>query len=224
MAYILSIETATTTCSVAIHNNNNLLACQSLHFDKSHSGYLAILIKEIVNNCGLSMSDLDAIAISGGPGSYTGLRIGTSTAKGLAYSLQIPLISVNTLEALARQIPIYGDILLCPMLDARRMEVYNMLLKSDYSVIQSTEAIVINESSYDDYLKENLIVFFGSGANKTREVIKNKNANFIIDIFPSASSIGDIAYQKFINQLFEDVAYYEPFYLKDFMPSKPKAS
>lgn len=224
MPYLLSIETATPSCSVAIHHDDRLLACHSLHVEKSHSGFLAVLIKDMLGYCKLVMTDLSAVAVSGGPGSYTGLRIGTSTAKGLAYSLQIPLIAVNTLEALARQIPTLDTVSLCPMLDARRMEVYSMVVGPNHSIIQPTEAVVVDESSYVQFLEKGRVLFFGSGAEKCKEVIMHVNAVFRDDVFPSAATVGSIAFDKFHKGEFEDVAYYEPFYLKEFRPTKPKIS
>lgn len=224
MSFILSIETATPSCSVAIHHNSHLLASHAIHLDKSHSGLLTILIKDILRHCNLSMKDLSAVAISAGPGSYTGLRIGTSTAKGLAYSLQMPLIAVNTLEAMARQVPTFGTYYLCPMLDARRMEVYSMILDSQYSNVQPTEAVIVETNSYQTYLDKGKTIFFGNGAEKCIPVINHHNAIFLNGVIPSAINIGAIAVEKYNKEEFEDVAYYEPFYLKDFKPTKPKNS
>ncbi|ELR69557.1 putative molecular chaperone [Fulvivirga imtechensis AK7] len=225
MPLILSIETATTVCSVALHDNNELLGSQSLFIDKSHSGLLAPSIKSLVEYCGYTINDLSAVAVSEGPGSYTGLRIGVSAAKGLCFSLDIPLIAVSTLEAMARGVNKYnhGQAMLCPMIDARRMEVYCLLVNAQKDIVSETRPVVIDESSFQEQLSVHKILFFGNGATKCKGVIKSDNAVFIDHVFPDAIHIGAIAAEKFQKSQFENVAYFEPFYLKDFRISQPKS-
>ena len=224
MALILSIETATTVCSVALYNGKILLGSQSLFIDKSHSGLLAPSIESLVNYCGYSLPDLEVVAVSEGPGSYTGLRIGIAAAKGLCYALDIPLIGVNTLEAMAYGVNKYNatHYLLCPMIDARRMEVYCLLADHNMTVIEPTHAAIIDEHFLEDVLMGKKILFFGDGSDKCREVIKSDNAVFMTDVKPDAVNIGAIAAEKYAHKDFEDVAYFEPVYLKEFSVSKPK--
>jgi len=224
MTYILSIETATSVCSVAVHNDSELLGHKELFVEKSHSALLTVLINELVANCGISLKGLNVIAISEGPGSYTGLRIGTSTAKGLCYSLGIPLISVNTLEAMTWSVhPFLNQgSLMCPMIDARRMEIYCLLSNANSEVLEPTHAKIINGESFIDELEQNEIVFFGNGASKCKKTIIHTNATFIDGITPTAKNVGKIAYERYTNSEFADVAYFEPFYLKDFRPTQPK--
>ncbi|MCB0488948.1 MAG: tRNA (adenosine(37)-N6)-threonylcarbamoyltransferase complex dimerization subunit type 1 TsaB [Cyclobacteriaceae bacterium] len=226
MALILSLESATPVCSVALFEGSKLLDSSHLHIPQSASSRLAVMIDEVLKRCDVSPKQLNAVAVSSGPGSYTGLRIGVASAKGLCFALSIPLIAVNTLESMVSQVADRfdeGD-LLCPMLDARRMEVYCLLAFSDGRVIQETQAKVIDESSFQSELSENKIIFFGSGAAKCRDVIQHKNAAFIDNIFPSAVDIGRLAFAKFESQSFEDLAGFEPFYLKDFIVKKPKSN
>ena len=226
MSLIISIESATKVCSVALHREGSLLAKSEFYLDKSHSSLLTNLIDDLLKYCQLQMKDLDAVAISMGPGSYTGLRIGTSVAKGLCFGLEIPLIAVNTLEAMALGVNnsnLSGK-LLCPMLDARRMEVYTTLLNAKMDIVQQTSAKIIGENSFVDLLKENKILFFGNGAEKCKPVFgENKNAYFLDEIEPSAASVGTLAGRKFLENEFEDLAYFAPFYLKEFRTTTPKA-
>ncbi|MDH5366598.1 MAG: tRNA (adenosine(37)-N6)-threonylcarbamoyltransferase complex dimerization subunit type 1 TsaB [Cyclobacteriaceae bacterium] len=223
MALILSIETSTTVCSVALHSNGNLVGLKELHLDKSHSEYLIPIIKDLLAYCGKHQNDLEAIAISKGPGSYTGLRIGASTAKGLCYALNIPLIAISTLRGMAKQIriPINENTLLCPMLDARRMEVYASLYNYEYQNVLSVQPVIIDESSFNDYFNDHKLIFFGNGSEKCKGVL-NKKAVFIDKIFPSATTIGELAIEKYLGQYFEDIAYFEPFYLKEFQTTTPR--
>lgn len=225
MNTILSIETATPVCSVGLYTDGKLQALFESYLDKSHSKHLTIIIQEVIRSAELTFSDIDAIAVSKGPGSYTGLRIGTSTAKGLCYGLDIPLISVDTLEAMAHGVSGYlsDDILLCPMLDARRMEVYCRLYKKNLHAITDTEAVVIDSKSFTSYLEKHKIAFFGNGASKCKSVIYHPNAVFIEGVHPSAKEIGALAIHKYAASLFEDLAKYEPFYLKEFLAKKPKS-
>lgn len=226
MALILSIETSTTVSSVAIHEDGHMIASQSLHIDKSHSAYLAPSIKNLFETSGLQMKSIDAVAISKGPGSYTGLRIGTSTAKGICFGLDAKLIGINSLEAMAYGIVKYmpKDVILCPMIDARRMEVYCLIAKTDMSILEKTSSKIIDEKSFSDLLSKNKIVFIGNGAMKCKPALdSSKNTIFIDDIFPSAEHVGALAWQAYENNEFENLAYFEPYYLKDFIAKKPSA-
>lgn len=225
MSVILSVETSTKICSVALHQGGSLLACHELFLEKSHSSLLAVLINDILKQCDFLMDEISAFAVSLGPGSYTGLRIGVSTVKGLSYGLDKPVIGVNTLEAMAYGCHNfnYDNALLCPMIDARRMEVYCLLMNHRLELVEPTQAKIIDEHSFADYLAKGKVLFFGNGAGKCREVLQHQqNALFIDGINPSAMHIGYIASRKFKDNIFEDVAYFEPFYLKDFKVGKPK--
>jgi tRNA threonylcarbamoyladenosine biosynthesis protein TsaB len=217
---LLALETSTTVCSVALYIGDQMLGSSELRIEKSHSSHITVMMEQLVDNCGYQLEDLSAIAISGGPGSYTGLRIGTSTAKGLCYALNIPLIEVSTLYSLAAQAikytPNANRFLFCPMLDARRMEVYTCVLRHDLEEVEPITPVILNEETLKDLLKDNTIVFFGSGAEKFKSLmIDNGNALFIDGVVPSAIPVGELALEKYKQQAFEDVAYYEPFYLKD---------
>ena len=219
--YILNIETSTKACSVALHKNGELIVCrEDISANFSHSEKLLKFISELFSDEKLSLSDLDAIAVSMGPGSYTGLRIGVSTAKGLCYGLDIPLISISTLKAMSfgMALEIKAD-LYCPMIDARRMEVYSAFFDINNTEVRKIQADIINENSYKKEL-EKKVVFFGNGSGKLIEKIKDKNAIFVSDIHPSAKNMGLLSYQKFTKSLFEDLAYFEPFYLKDFVAGR----
>jgi len=220
MAIILSIDTSTTVCSVALHKEEKLLAKTTLFGDYSHSSMLTTLIHNIMDTNNLPLSQLHAVALSKGPGSYTGLRIGVSTAKGLCFGLDIPLIAVNTLEAFALQvIPYYKDMgyLYCPMIDARRMEVYCLILDENLQILQQTEARIIDKDSFNELLSQKKVVFFGDGAAKCRAILDSQNAIFLENMHPDAAQIGQLAIQKYHQNDFEDVAYFEPYYLKEFI-------
>ena len=222
---ILSIETSTKVCSIALHNQGTLLAESTLYVDKSHSEKLAILIKDLLSYVEITPNDLQGVAVSRGPGSYTGLRIGASTAKGLCFALNIPLIAISTLKAmvLGQANLVTEDVLLCPMLDARRMEVYSLLSDKKLNIVHPTEAVIIDESSYSEALLNNKIVFFGNGSAKCEPIIgHNSNALFIKNQAISAVNIGELAWVKYQNEEFEDLAYFEPEYLKEFKAIKPK--
>jgi tRNA threonylcarbamoyladenosine biosynthesis protein TsaB len=227
MSLILSIETSTTAGSVALHKDGKLLASYELHVDKSHSGALTPMLEQLFAYTGFALHEIDAVAIAGGPGSYTGLRIGSATAKGLCFSLDKPLIAINTLQVMAGQVNKfnYGQALLCPMLDARRMEVYAAVMSATGEELMPTQPVIIDESSFADYLQSNKVLFFGTGADKCRPVLAaSANAVFIDGVFPSAAGVGELAQLAFEKQQFEDVAYYEPFYLKEFQGPKLKSS
>lgn len=232
MALILNIETATTVCSVSLAKDGKLLALKELNGDYTHAENLTLFIEDVMKQANLPLASLDAIAVSKGPGSYTGLRIGVSTAKGLCYSLNKPLISVNTLEALCHLLfkPAYRSLLtdhsfLCPMLDARRMEVYCVVYDPQGNEVKPTSADIIDENSFADLLAKHELVFFGDGSEKCKETLsQNKNARFIDDVVPSADSMITLSEKAFNANRFEDVAYFEPFYLKDFVAGKKKES
>ncbi len=223
MGIILNIETATKNCSVSISKSEEILSLKELNEGKfSHAEKLHSFILEVIADAGLTMGDLDAISVSKGPGSYTGLRIGVSAAKGLCYALGKPLISIPTLENMALQISLKENELVVPLLDARRMEVYSAIYDKDYQQIRATEAEIIDETSFQSFLKKGILYFAGDGAEKCKEVISHDNARFLSSIYPSAREMAIIASRKFETADFEDVAYFEPFYLKDFVAGKPK--
>lgn len=224
MSLILSLETASAVCSVALHDDGIIKASSHLFISQSASSQLAVMVDELLKRCDLKPNQLNAVAVSEGPGSYTGLRIGVASAKGLCYALDIPLIAVNTLESMVQKIATQfsDEIILCPMLDARRMEVYCLLANNKGDVLEPTQAKVMDETSFEEVLSKNKVVFFGNGAAKCKEVITNANAIFLSDIVPSAEQIGELAFKKFQTQQFEDLANFEPFYLKDFLIKKPK--
>jgi len=222
VAYILQIETSTTNCSVAISKNGETIAIKEVSNGYSHAENLHVFIKEILADNKLEYSSLNAIAVSKGPGSYTGLRIGVSTAKGLCFSLDIPLIALETLEVLAHQVRVDGGFVV-PMIDARRMEAYTKVFKANYEEARVIEAEILDKTSFEAYLEQGKVVFVGNKTEKTQEVIQHKNAKFI-DSLPSAKEMSILAYTKFKKNDIEDVAYFEPYYLKDFLvtPAKKK--
>ena len=231
MALILSLDTSTTVCSVALHRQNDLsanalLGCYELFIERTSSAMLTTLIHDLVGQAGYALTELDAIAVAKGPGSYTGLRISVSTAKGLCFALDKPLLAINTLTAMAEQVRPYfpGNHFLCPMIDARRMEVYCALYGTDGQEVQPTAANIIDEQSFTDWLAERPVVFFGDGAEKCRAILGvHPNAVFpATTVLPSARTIGQLALDAFNQGQFENVATFEPFYLKEFMTIKPK--
>jgi len=223
MGLILSIETATKVCSVALHQDGNLVGMLELIQENVHAQKLIPLTEGLLRQAGVSSQDLDAIAVSGGPGSYTGLRVGVSTAKGLAYAMDIPLIGVDTLDALARRVlpVIESDDVIIPMIDARRMEVYCKVLNSRMEELVPLAPKVIDEKSFETYLMDGKVFFLGDSNQKVKELIKHKNAVFI-PYLNSSVTIGELAEIKFIKGQFEDLAYFEPNYLKEFRILKPK--
>lgn len=224
MAIILNIETATKNCSVSLAKDGKILAIKELNNGNySHAELLHQFIQEVITKASITKSDINAIAVSKGPGSYTGLRIGVSAAKGLCFALDIPLIAIDTLQALSFAITINKGFIV-PMIDARRMEVYTAVFNEDYNSIEKTSAKIIDETSFLNYLEKEKTYFLGDGALKCKETITHKNAVFIANVFPSAKEMADLSYTKFQNKEFEDVAYFEPFYLKDFIviPEKKK--
>ena len=222
---ILQIETATTVCSVALAQDGNVLAYKEINVRNVHAEVITVFIEELFKVTGKHYHDLDAIAVSCGPGSYTGLRIGISTAKGLCFALDKPLIAIETLEAmvygLIGQGEIDNNILLCPMIDARRMEVYTALFDGLGNRISPTSAVIVDENSFSDMLKSNKIIFFGDGADKCEETLGAiENAKFLKNFTTSARSLTKRALEKYEQKSFEDVAYFEPYYLKDFIAGK----
>jgi len=230
---ILYIETATDICSVAVSEGEKLLALVESGQERSHATLLNRFIREATEKAGKEIQKFDAIAVSKGPGSYTGLRIGVSTAKGLSYALEKPLLACGTLENMAHgamNLPELGNLLekhgdqllLCPMLDARRMEVYAAFFTPSFENVKAVSADIIDENSYSDLLKEKHICFFGNGAKKCSDIITGSHAHFIDGLNPSAGSMISPVIKQFRSSDFEDVAYFEPFYLKDFVATKPR--
>jgi tRNA threonylcarbamoyladenosine biosynthesis protein TsaB len=216
---ILSIDTSTRACSVALHQDSVLLTSSELFAEKSHSGMLTTLIDNTLKVASVSYQDLDAIAVAKGPGSYTGLRIGVSTAKGLCFALDKPLLGINTLEAMAWQVNdfVVESHLLCPMIDARRMEVYCSILDKKGQIIEPTQAKIIDEFSFLETLEKQSVVFFGDGAAKCQKAITHPNAIFLQNVIqPSAKTVGLLASTALNLGQTESVADFEPFYLKDF--------
>lgn len=213
---ILCLETSSTNCSVAIATEKGILALKEDKSDNySHAEKLHVFIDEILKENQLQVSDLDAIAISKGPGSYTGLRIGVSAAKGLCFSLNIPLISISTLRSLARQVE-EKDTLIIPLLDARRMEVYSAVFNEKFEQIRETRAEILETGLYNEYLEKSKVVFIGSGVEKFKTICEHPNAVFVPDSLPSAREMCIPAIEKHKVSDTEDVAYFEPYYLKNF--------
>ena len=228
MPTILSIETATRACSVSISKGHEIISVvEEVGDGYSHAENLSVFIAKALAESAMNYRDLNAVAISKGPGSYTGLRIGTSTAKGLCCALDIPLIAVPTLQAMASGCSNNSEFpqntLFCPMIDARRMEVYSAFYSRDNQLVRDTQADIIDENSYLNYLLNSEVIFFGDGAEKCKEVLStHQNAKFISGFHPSAQYLNIIANGKFKAQQIEDTAYFEPYYLKDFVAGKPK--
>lgn len=231
MGLILCLETATPICSVALVNNGEVLCLRESKAGNDHSALLTLFVKEVMTSVSLDLGSLDAIAVSKGPGSYTGLRIGVSAAKGYCYALDKPLIAIPTLQAMAngmsKQMKKVGlkerSLLFCPMIDARRMEVFSAVYNVGNQCIREVEAEIISEESFSAFLQENTLLFFGTGAEKTEPLLGNHpNARFDREFQHSAANLAGIAEDKYIKKEFEDVAYFEPFYLKDFVAGKPR--
>jgi len=223
VAILLNIETATTVCSVSLSENNKLLAYKELNSGYAHAENLTIFIQDVLKDSGIAISKIDAIAVSMGPGSYTGLRIGFSVAKGLCYALNKPIIVIDTLQALASNYKmklLAQNMLLCPMIDARRMEVYCGIYNSELKIIEAVRAEIVDKNSFKKLLLNNKIVFFGDGAEKCKNILGNNlNAMIVENIFPSALAMVELANEKFVKNQFENLAYCEPFYLKEFAGS-----
>ena len=224
--YILHIETTTNVCSIALSEGSACIFSKSNDDGMNHAKLLSPFIAEAFDFAKTRNKKIDAIAVSSGPGSYTGLRIGVSTAKGLCYGLDIPLIAVSTLEIMAVQAISKFDgnesTLFCPMIDARRMEVYTAIYNSKGEIQKDISAEIINGESYSEYLENQTVCFFGNGSDKCRETITHPNARFILNVVPLAENMIKLANISFENNKFEDVAYFEPFYLKEFQATTPK--
>ena len=221
MSYILNIEAATKNCSVALAKEGKTILCKEIAEEGySHAERLHVFIEEIINEAGIGMKELNAIAVSQGPGSYTGLRIGVSAAKGLCYALSIPLIAVDTLQALASKVKIDKG-LIVPMIDARRMEVYSAVFFASLEKKREVLAEVIAESSFEDI--EETVYFVGDCNEKCKSVLTKDNFVFLDDIkYPSANEMSALSFDKYKKSDTVDVAYFEPYYLKDFLMTTPK--
>ena len=227
MSTILHIETSTDVCSVAVSEDSQVIFQQEDHSGPNHAERLGTMVDEALSFTDNHAIPFDAVAVSGGPGSYTGLRIGVSMAKGICYGRDLKLIAVPTLELLCvpvllREIP-EEDALLCPMLDARRMEVYAGIYDRALKPVREIRADIVTAETYKDYLDAHPIYFFGNGAGKCMETISHPNAHLIKGIEPLAKWMQPLAERRFLNEQFEDVAYYVPFYLKDFVAKKAKS-
>ncbi|MBK8926898.1 MAG: tRNA (adenosine(37)-N6)-threonylcarbamoyltransferase complex dimerization subunit type 1 TsaB [Crocinitomicaceae bacterium] len=222
MSLILHLETASKTCSVCISHNGTLLALkEETTVEFSHAENLNVFIEEVLKQAGKKLNDLNAVAVSEGPGSYTGLRIGTSSAKGLAYALDIPVIAVNSLLSLAALVKTDKDFI-CPMFDARRMEVFAAVYDSSLNEIKATEAVILDEHSFTDLLENKSVLFLGPGAMKCKDVLQHANAFFDTDTLVSSRGMVQRAHEKFSQKDFVNLAYFEPFYLKDFVAGEKK--
>lgn len=218
MALILCLETSTTNCSVALAEDGKLLAKKEDNSPGySHAEKLHLYIDAILKDNNAAPSDLNAVAVSMGPGSYTGLRIGVSAAKGLCFSLEIPLIAVSTLRNLAIQASEATGDFIVPLLDARRMEVYCAGYTSGLKELFPVKAEILKEQSFEDLLKKGMVSFIGDGVPKFQNICKDPNAKFILDRLPSAADMPVSAFEKYQKSQFEDVAYFEPLYLKEFL-------
>ena len=219
MSFILNIESSSTNCSVSLTKNGDLISIKENNDEKySHSTKLHSFINEVISDSKITINELSAIAVSRGPGSYTGLRIGVAAAKGLCFSLDIPLISVSTLLILSKQIKISSGLIL-PVLDARRNEVYSAIYDANYKLVKKESPELIDSKSFENFSNDNQLYFIGSGQQKCRELIKSNN-NLIFhnkETLPSSKEMAYISYQKFISSDFEDLAYFEPAYLKNFI-------
>ena len=224
MSYILNIETSATNCSVSLFKDSELvLFKQENDQNYSHSKRLHVFINDLLEDSKVSPKDLSAISVSKGPGSYTGLRIGVSSAKGLCFTLGIPLISVDTLDAFAHQIE-SPDGFIVPLIDARRMEVYSSVYDKNFTKIRETRAEILTKNSFQEYLKTSNVYFLGNANEKTKSIIDSPNAIFVEDKLPSSIEIGKLASLKFISNDFENTANFEPFYLKEFIGNKLKSN
>lgn len=222
MARILSIETSTSICSVAVHDSGRLISLSEIIEPGAHAEQLMQLVVDVVGKASLEFSELDAIAVSEGPGSYTGLRIGVSTAKGLAFGLNLPLISINTLQALASAVVAEEGELIIPVLDARRLEVYREVFDSNFISVSRLDSEILEEGAFQNYLEKGRVYFVGDALEKVNTVVQNENAQFISDLTFSAAHLGKLAWSKFQNQDFADIAYFVPNYLKEFKALQSK--
>lgn len=227
MPWILHIETSTDVCSVCIAANGKIIAKKESAIERSHASTLTVFIEELMADLRRRNENLNAVAVSMGPGSYTGLRIGVSVAKGICYGANIPLIAIPTLEAMCLGVLQYnGRIgekdLLVPMIDARRMEVYLAVYDTLLNQIENTSAKIINEDSFRDLITDQNIFLFGTGAEKLKETLKHEHIHFLDGIALSSEFMIGMALQRYNENKFEDLAYFEPYYLKDFIATTPK--
>ena len=226
MALILNIETSTAVCSAALTEGEEVLFEQHSFEGPSHASLLGVYVEQAIQWAKQQGRSLDAVAVSSGPGSYTGLRIGVSVAKGLCFGAGIPLISVPTLSLLAatavRKMQGATDYRYCAMIDARRMEVYAALFDASLQPIRTAMADIVDAQTYASYLAEGKVCFFGDGATKCQSVITDANAHFLPDVYPLAAEMAPLSAQAFADKRFEDVAYFEPFYLKEFQATIAK--
>jgi tRNA threonylcarbamoyladenosine biosynthesis protein TsaB len=230
LALIINLETATQICSVALVSDGKILGLKESDEEKSHASRLTVFIEDLLRDHSIQAHDLDAVAVSKGPGSFTGLRIGVSTAKGIAYAIGKNLISIDTLSSLTagalKQVEDvlnnHDQVLLCPMLDARRMEVYTALYKPDGTLVEQVNAKIIDQHSFDTVLSGNTVIFFGNGSGKCRDMIIHPGAVFLDGIECSAGFMAELSEKAFQERKFENVAYFEPSYLKDFIATIPK--
>lgn len=226
MSCILHIETSTSVCSVSVSEDGMSVFSKEDYNGPSHAVSLGVFVDEALALVDSHAMMLDAVAVSCGPGSYTGLRIGVSMAKGVCYGRNIPLIGLPTLEVLSVPVLLYHDLpdnaLLCPMIDARRMEVYAAIYDRALHVKREISADIVDENSYLNFLDESPVYFFGNGAEKCKDKIIHPNAHFIDNIHPLAKMMFPLAEKAMANREFKDVAYFEPFYLKEFVATKPK--
>jgi len=224
LATILNIETATKNCSVSLSNNGEVIALKELNEGQfSHAEKLHTFIENVIVDAGITLRNIDAVSVSKGPGSYTGLRIGVSTAKGLCFSLNKPLLSVETLTILANAIEVSENEFIIPLIDARRMEVYSAIFDHNHQMIKETSAEIIDEKSYLEFLNKGKVYFLGDGSEKCKNVIQHENAIFLDNYFPSAKYMSKLSFEKYKKKQLEDLAYFEPFYLKDFIAGIPKS-
>ena len=222
MARILNLETSTTNCSVSVSEQGRILSLiEENSANYSHSEQLHKFIQAALREAGLEQAQLDAIAVSKGPGSYTGLRIGVSAAKGLCYALDIPLISIDTLKCLATTTRVDEGYII-PVLDARRMEVYAAVYDSNYGLVRETWAEIIQPDSFADYVQSGPVLILGNGAEKCKEVLSDPGFEFDTSKLPSSREMASLSFENFTAGQFEDTAYFEPFYLKDFIGTKVK--
>lgn len=226
MALLLSLETSTQVFSVALHQSGELINYRKVSESRSAASQLAVCIQQVLTEAKIAALELQGVIVASGPGSLTGLRIGVATAKGLCYALDIPLIAVNTLDLLASQVlhemnMTSRNFLLCPMIDARRMEVYCKLVNSGLKEIEPTQAKIIDNTSFENYFNEHEIFFFGDGSAKCKESIVNPKAKFVDSMVPKASHLGIMGFSKWKYSEFEELASFEPNYLKDFLIRKP---
>lgn len=224
MPILLSLDSSTSVCSAALHERGELIADLELHTPQVAAAQLAPLVEQLFRSTGLSKSQLHGVALSAGPGSYTGLRISAATAKGICYGLQIPLIALDSLMVLSSSLVNHGDgRWLCPMIDARRMEVYTSLLTEALEVIRPPYPLVVDETSFVEVLNQHRVDFFGDGAAKCRSVIRHANAHFVDGVYPRAADMGRLAFRKFECGEFADARTWEPAYLKEFAAKTKKA-